>query len=843
MNNTELFKDENSNKLVQKLDNLTINLGEDNQDVLNIDSSVYVNNIERHIPDEFKTTDKNKYLIVDTNNNYKYVDLNLDNSKFRFHKICSEKGDYYASSGVVTPIDGDIHLKMNETMLIFLNFSAYRSSPGVVTWTFKYRIKGTGTYLAFDYPEQGQFKHYYNTYNDHQHRSGQIVFNSSSQDIIIDSFDVDFTNAVINTDDFLSMNALIIPNNYLKSSVIDNLFNLLIYKADTNYQDQTKLLLSYPFKKGIDGNDGQTNYGSINNSDMTIDFVYHSFNQYEGFTIRNDQTPINNISFRKTSGNFNNSGDDFTLYLRWRKTGNVPGERYSRLISAWQNTTDLTRLQVNIEEDVDNVVGKPNNNLRLWFGDAANTVPTYLQILTTVTLDRWYNLIVVLDNTNSEAKVYMDNTTQDILEYIGSIDRSSVSNYVFNNISLGRYRYDLSTLEFDGDFSDFYLFNDKLTIQQSQDWVNYVLNDYKSNYNPGSELITTGTLKKWNKPTTNNLIGIDNDSAYNAVTVNNDNTALTCMSNNEVIQLPSGSTRQRPNITKNGQIRYNTTTSCYEIYKDNSWKKIITSDISINNQINTEVSDSSYYNQLPAPYSASICLLHRDFNGNAGDGRYMDGSPYTSYGAYVNVQYKENNVPIYGERFGRYAWYENSFDTIIYDTSPEQNMAYVRRFQPGENPLDTLIIGNNQNPNDLKTSSDTWNGGGIVIRKSGTYIMYYSSSIGHTNGTFHTAFYKNNTNMSQPTGTTTKTINGINHNFIDKNYTAYLQEGDLIRIRSYHTRNSHTIYGIDNMYNYDYNDPTNPYNYDYMLKIASKLTVRLLDSTSLGSGGGGGGGY
>ena len=58
MNNTELFSDENSSKLVQKLDNLTINLGKDNQDVLNIDSSVYVNNIERQIPDEFKTTDK-----------------------------------------------------------------------------------------------------------------------------------------------------------------------------------------------------------------------------------------------------------------------------------------------------------------------------------------------------------------------------------------------------------------------------------------------------------------------------------------------------------------------------------------------------------------------------------------------------------------------------------------------------------------------------------------------------------------------------------------------------------------------------------------------------------------
>ena len=105
-------------------------------------------------------------------------------------------------------------------MVIFLNFSAYRSSA-LVTWTFKYRIKGTGTYLAFDYPEQGQFKHYYNAASDHQHRSGQIVFNSSSQDIIIDSFAFDFTNAKIDGNDFLSMNALIIPNNYLKSFTLN----------------------------------------------------------------------------------------------------------------------------------------------------------------------------------------------------------------------------------------------------------------------------------------------------------------------------------------------------------------------------------------------------------------------------------------------------------------------------------------------------------------------------------------------------------------------------------------------------------------------------------------------
>lgn len=758
MNNTELFSDENSSKLVQKLDNLTINLGEDNQDVLNIDSSVYVNNIERQIPDEFKTTDKNKYLIVNTKNNYKYVDLNLDNSKFRFHKICSEKGDYDASSGVVTPIHGDIHLKMNETMVIFLNFSAYRSSA-LVTWTFKYRIKGTGTYLAFDYPEQGQFKHYYNASSDHQHRSGQIVFNSSSQDIIIDSFDVDFTNANIDGNDFLSMNALIIPNNYLKS------FTLNPDKPLAG-AGGTETFTAYASASGASGQ----NVSHIYDNSLTTRYLFNS-PRNEVFTAVDFSTP--------------------QVVNKYRMWG-----YHSSNIEPWPANWEFRASKVN----------------RASYNE--NDPSTY----------------DILDSQTLESAPYFTNSGNASNKFEGAYTSSFINNTSYSY-------YVLHIINNGGDITNTTLYQFALYIDSH---YLSIPNQYN---NAGSELITTGTLKKWNKPTTNNLIGIDNDSAYNAVTINKDNTALTCMSNNEVIQLPSGSTRQRPNITKNGQIRYNTTTSCYEIYKDNSWKKIITSDISINNQINTEVSDSSYYNQLPAPYSASICLLHRDFNGNAGDGRYMDGSPYTSYGAYVNVQYKENNVPIYGERFGRYAWYENSFDIIIYDTSPEQNMAYVRRFQPGENPVDTLIIGNNQNHNDLATSSDTWNGGGIVIRKSGTYIMYYSSSIGHygsSNEEFYTAFYKNDTLISKQAGRTTKTINGIGHNFIDKNYTAYLQEGDLIRIRIYHTRNSHTIYGIDNMYDYDYNDPTNPYNYDYMLKIASKLTVRLLDSTSLGSGGGGG---
>lgn len=766
MNNTELFSDENSSKLVQKLDNLTINLGEDNQDVLNIDSCVYVNNIERQIPDEFKTTDKNKYLIVNTKNNYKYVDLNLDNSKFRFHKICSEKGDYDASSGVVTPIDGDIHLKMNETMLIFLNFAAYRSSVGVVTWTFKYRIKGTGTYLAFDYPEQGQFKHCYNTANDHQHRSGQIVFNSSSQDIIIDSFDVDFTNAVINTDDILSMNALIIPNNYLKSFTLN------------------------PDKPlaGAGGTEPFEAYGLYGPSDGATDVITASNNAVGSFYSSNnmiDKMYSNIIGgdevFIKNEGNYPvgvayyfNTSQVVNKYRLWAKGVS------NHNIKTWELRASKVNKSTYDSQDPDTY-------------DVLDTQQDY-----------------TLSNTNSTSR-------------LASTNLADADTFTFINTTAYRY-YILHITANNGDE----------TYISIAEWALYIDSHYLSipnQYNnAGSELITTGTLKKWNKPTTNNLIGIDNDSAYNAVTINKDNTALTCMSNNEVIQLPSGSTRQRPNITKNGQIRYNTTTSCYEIYKDNSWKKIITSDISINNQINTEVSDSSYYNQLPAPYSASICLLHRDFSG---DSRYDDHSPYTSYGAYVNVQQKEY-APDYSELFGRNVWYENSFDIIIYDTSPEQNMAYVRRYQPGEQPRDTA------------TNSDTWNGGGIVIRKSGTYILYYSSSIRHTDGTFYTAFYKNNTNISQQTGITTKTINGIGHNFIDKNYTAYLQEGDLIRIRTYHTRNSHTTWSKDNMTAYDYDDPTNPYNYDYMLKIASKLTVRLLDSTSLdsgGSGGGGGGGY
>ena len=763
MNNTELFSDENSSKLVKKLDNLTINLGEDNQDVLNIDSSVYVNNIERQIPDEFKTTDKNKYLIVNTKNNYKYVDLNLDNSKFRFHKICSEKVDYDASSGVVTPTDGDIHLKMNETMVIFLNFSAYRSSA-LVTWTFKYRIKGTGTYLAFDYPEQGQFKHYYNAASDHQHRSGQIVFNSSSQDIIIDSFAFDFTNANISVNDFLSMNALIIPNNYLKSFTLN------------------------PDKPlaGAGGTEPFEAYGLYGPSDGATDVITASNNAVGSFYSSNnmiDKMYSNIIGgdevFIKNEGNYPvgvayyfNTSQVVNKYRLWAKGVS------NHNIKTWELRASKVNKSTYDSQDPDTY-------------DVLDTQQDY-----------------TLSNTNSTSR-------------LASTNLADADTFTFINTTAYRY-YILHITANNGDE----------TYISIAEWALYIDSHYLSipnQYNnAGSELITTGTLKKWNKPTTNNLIGIDNDSAYNAVTINKDNTALTCMSNNEVIQLPVGTTSQRPNITKNGQIRYNTTTSCYEIYKDNSWKKIITSDISINNQINTEVSDSSYYNQLPAPYSASICLLHRDFTP---DGRYDDHSPYTSYGAYVNIERKEL-APIYSEYLGSNVEWELSFDSIIYDTSPKQNMAYVRKFQPGVLPRDT------------SSNYAGWNGGGIIIRKSGTYNLHYSTSFKLSGSIYRTRFYKNGTQISELTGSTTKNINQIEHEFIDQNYTTNLLEDDLIQVRFYHTQNTHIISSYDKMSAYDYDDPTNAYNYDYMLKIASKLTVRLLDSTSLGSGGGsGGGGY
>lgn len=914
MNNTELFKDENSSKLVQKLDNLTINLGEDNQDVLNIDSSVYVNNIERHIPDEFKTTDKNKYLIVDTNNNYKYVDLNLDNSKFRFHKICSEKPDLEDTSNIISPVDGDIHLKMNETMLILLNFSGWRESSGSQTWTFKYRIKNTSIYTAFDYPELGQFKHYYNASADHQHRSGQIVFNSSSKDIIIDSFQVDFTDRM-DPNDFLSMNALIIPNNYLKSFTFlqnqNNTESIDGSQTSSSYQTKSNLIDKYIGNENdfvqLETTNGDSNYRSWQ---VFIDFEksmklkkYRIWGRREG-ALSNEQ-PKDWVLYGS------NTGDKIPI-LGAGVTHTVAGVTVSHS-SAYNSSSGSERL-------FDNQIGSYTDG---WHAGYNAAKPHYIKInfSSSKTISRFYMWSrtnearqfpndFILYGSNSApsgfstsgmtsiyvktknsldsaygnfyyAKTYSGSNASDNIEqafkyiippssraayryYILKINDSADTNRNSGYVTIGElsmYEDTWTALDTQTNAtfnsysntnfntSDNISLANEYTVNAAQDYQYYILNitstngntiscsiseldlEYKSNLsipeqsnNAGSELITNGGTEIWNKPTTNNLIGIDNDSAYNAVTVNKDNTALTCMSNNEVIQLPTGTTLQRPNITKNGQIRYNTTTSCYEIYKDNSWKKIITSDISINNQINTELSDSSYYNQMPAPYSASICLLHRDF---VGDGRYDDHSPYTSYGAYVNVQQKEY-APDYSEYFSSDVWYENSFDIIIYDTSPEQNMAYVRKFQPGENPRDTA------------TDSDTWNGGGIVIRKSGTYVMYYSSSIRHTNGTFHTAFYKNNTNISQQTGTTTKTINGIDHNFIDKNYTAYLKEGDLIRIRTYHTRYSHTTWSWDKMINYDYNDPTNAYNYDYMLKIASKLTVRLLDSTSLDSDGGGG---
>ena len=259
------------------------------------------------------------------------------------------------------------------------------------------------------------------------------------------------------------------------------------YKIGTNvsqvsYSDSSKLLLSYPFAAAANATDAQTNYGSFDSNNITTSFSYDSFTPNQYVTVRNDSN--NNISFVSTNGNFNNSGDNFTMYLRWRKTGNVLGEKYARLISAWNgNTSDtLTRLQVNFEENVDNSLGQPDNNLMFWFGDDTSQQPIFIP---TITLDRWYNMFIVVDNTNSVARCYVDRYNPGHLDSDGwVIDRSSVSSYSFDRVSLGRYVSYQTTndYEFDGDFSDFYVFNTALSLSDAQRFTDYVENGY---VNPG----------------------------------------------------------------------------------------------------------------------------------------------------------------------------------------------------------------------------------------------------------------------------------------------------------------------------------------------------------------------
>ena len=222
MTSKENYVTIDSNKIVSKLNDLFI--GEDNKDILNINSKLLVRGVENTLLPKPNNNDKGKLVkLNNTGDDYDLVELKENNT--RVHKICNmvpgEDTDTSAQLDFWTgikPVDGDLILKKNEEVIYFINISGFQNlqNDTLLTWKLSYKIKGDTNYTDFtdsNRDSDGTFSHNFDSINDHQHRAFQIYYKADN-DIIIDAFKVSFLTigACGNIYDSLSINALILSD-------------------------------------------------------------------------------------------------------------------------------------------------------------------------------------------------------------------------------------------------------------------------------------------------------------------------------------------------------------------------------------------------------------------------------------------------------------------------------------------------------------------------------------------------------------------------------------------------------------------------------------------------------
>ena len=233
MTSKENYVTINSNKIVSKLNDVFI--GDDNKDVLNINSKLLLEGVENTLLPKPNKNDKGKLVkLNNTGDDYDFVELKEDNT--RVHKICnmvqSEHAELVNTSGQldywsgIEPVDGDLILKKNEEVIYFINISGYQTlqNDTLVTWKLSYKIKGDTNYTDFadsNKDSNGTFSHNLDSTHDHQHRAFQIYYKVNN-DIIIDAFKISVSTNYIygDSNDFLSINALILSDGNAKSKYI-----------------------------------------------------------------------------------------------------------------------------------------------------------------------------------------------------------------------------------------------------------------------------------------------------------------------------------------------------------------------------------------------------------------------------------------------------------------------------------------------------------------------------------------------------------------------------------------------------------------------------------------------
>ena len=908
MANNQQFLTINSNKIVSTKKDVII--GEDNTDILNINSKLSFNGRDNITLPTPVSSESNKLLkINDSGNNLELDDNGIGNNS-RIYIVCSELSS--DNWGDITPVDGELTVFPGQEIMFYINASGTRGSSSSNTWTFKYKIDNDSSFTSFNYPTNSQFKHFFNSSNDNQHRSATFYFrNNTSTTVVFKKFQVTYNGYLDNSEDFVTITGVVLNSKEYPLAGAGGTESFTAYSS-TVYQP---------------------GYGTLSN--LFNNYIYYDDNSSSNTELVHLTIESSNYWFVGIEFLIPQTLSKYRIWGRWNGSGSSSGG-YNQAPKSWElrasvdkavydsGTYTLLDLQTNQSFASYSVNGEASNNLLLaneynifnieaykyyvihftenhgnttyltmsevaLYGDISlhKQASSFKSEYTLVGADsdrNFFNSINVKylvngvhtdipvsfyhDSNHQISKIvdgYISYAEKGSLIKLSSLGDVSVTNpliigFDFNepvivkyyriwgissNSSTGRLNENPGLFELRGSESQSHYENGNYEVLHrnanqldSSDWINpyyltpsgtsdklainyinnsniyylektgnykyYVLYITATSGDSGStghisigelalyggglilpnktnnaikKLITNGINLEWSNDVEPILTG--SGSSHDIVKVNSNSNGLE-YGGTDAVKIPCANNSFRPYNYRNGMMRYNNESNYYEVY-NYGWHKIITKDM----------------------YETSIGLLNRDFT----ETDYND-KINNSYGYYIHGR---NNPPLFsGTKLSHNIYHSLTFDTILYDNSPLQNMA---------------DISNNR----------------INIKKTGDYLINYKSSFNLTNTTqqlstnFKIKLNKNDNLLyeSNLIKASSGLINNKIHYFIDDfNYITSLAEGDYITIELQQQSSSNNL-----MLSYDYvggySDTTGynideNYNYEYMKYIASQLIVKKL---------------
>ena len=777
MVNNEQFLTMNSSKIVSTKKDVII--GEDNTDILNINSKLSFSGRDNIILPTPVSSESNKLLKIDNSGNNLELDNNGIGNNSRAYIVCSELSSN--NWGDITPVDGELTVFPGQEIMFYINSSGSRNPNGLSTWTFKYKIDSDSSFTTFNYPTNSQFKHWFNASNDNQHRSATFYYkNNKSINVVFKKFELTFNGVLDNSEDFVTITGVVLNSkdyplagaggtaggtpsvtNSISPSTrgADKIFDGKIGGGDNdqwvtnNTVDLTTVEIAYEFntpqivtkyrlwprnsstatsqspsawelRAAIDSSEYSTskytlldvqsgltssdwnntisNSGLINAVDnlakaneynlSTIGAYKYYVIKFTAGTVTNPSDTTNHLALSEVA-----LYSDISLHKQVSSfKPDIPlagggGNLFQNVTSSALHNASAYPLRPLIYNNILNIDATGVNSAwtSLAFWDHPNTpvANPFLayefrdpQIVTSYRIWPMGNIIgqapkgwelrasadsatynsgsgtyTVLDTQlNQSFKTW--STTGDLMASL-NFDKGNLYNIETSNY------YKFYVLHFISGYHS--------AVITLSEWALYgdglILPDQTNNAN--KKLITNGINLEWSNDVEPILTG--SGSSHDIIKVNPNSNGLE-YGGTDAVKIPCANNSFRPHQSKNGMMRYNNESNYYEVY-DNGWHKIITKDM----------------------YETSIGLLNRDFIENKFNDKINN-----SYGYYVHGR---NNPPLYsGSKLGYNIYHSLTFDTVLYDNSPLQNMA---------------DISNNR----------------INIKKTGDYLINYKSSFGLTN--------------------------------------------------------------------------------------------------------------